>query len=318
LSAQTFPDRNRRAVVDTANIIPDDQELTLNNKIADWNKQTGNQFVILTLNSLNGQDIKDYSYKLGRNWGLGKGKLRSESTGVILVYVLKDKKARIEVGPGLQGVLTDAATSDIIRNVIIAKSKQGDALGAITGASDAIMTTLTPAPEPVAATPAAVQTPPEHGFRWGLFFILMLIVFVPAGVLLWAHLAMKKQSRKEEEWLAQRRADDQYKQTQREYYARHPQENQPFKPRVAYTPAPAQRTRHYETPTPSPSYGSSGPDLSDIAAAAAIGSMFSNNDDDTRRQSSSDDNSSGSSNLFSGFDGGGGTFDGGGADGSWD
>ncbi|MEQ1541719.1 MAG: TPM domain-containing protein, partial [Novosphingobium sp.] len=68
--AQTFPALTGR-VVDAANIIPADQEARLNQKLEALEKQSQRQLVVTTLPSLQGYEISDYGYRLGRQWGLG-------------------------------------------------------------------------------------------------------------------------------------------------------------------------------------------------------------------------------------------------------
>lgn len=69
LHAQTFPKLTGR-VVDAANIIPADRKAALETKLADVEKQSGRQFVVATIPSLENYEIADYGYRLGRAWGL--------------------------------------------------------------------------------------------------------------------------------------------------------------------------------------------------------------------------------------------------------
>ena len=85
--------------------------------------KTSNQIVILTVNSLDGEDIEGYANRVFHEWRLGQKEKRN---GVLLVAAIKDRKLRIEVGYGLEGVLTDALSSQIIRNEIAPKFKAGD------------------------------------------------------------------------------------------------------------------------------------------------------------------------------------------------
>ena len=68
--AQSFPVLSGR-VVDAANIIPDDREAALTQKLSALETQSGRQLVVATLPGLEGYEISDYGYRLGRHWGIG-------------------------------------------------------------------------------------------------------------------------------------------------------------------------------------------------------------------------------------------------------
>ena len=74
-------------------------------------KETSNQIVVVILDTLNGYPIEDYSYQLGRYWGIGQ---KDKNNGVLLVIAMQEKKIRIEVGYGLEGALTDKISYEII------------------------------------------------------------------------------------------------------------------------------------------------------------------------------------------------------------
>lgn len=89
---------------------------------------TSNQIAILTVPSLEGEDIDGYSIRVVEDWKLGK---KDTDNGVLLLIAVEDRKVRIEVGLGLEGVLTDALSSRIIRNEIAPHLRQGDNDGAV-------------------------------------------------------------------------------------------------------------------------------------------------------------------------------------------
>lgn len=84
---------------------------------------TSNQLAIYMINSLDGDDIDDYAERVFRKWKLGQA---SKDNGVLLLIALGDRQVKIEVGIGLEGVLTDLLSSRINRNEIIPRFKQGD------------------------------------------------------------------------------------------------------------------------------------------------------------------------------------------------
>ena len=86
------------------------------------------QLVVATVPDLQGYEIDEYGYQLGRAWGIGQ---KGTNNGAILLIAPAQRKLRIEVGYGLEGVLTDAVSSRIIRQAIVPRFKAGDI--AVTG-----------------------------------------------------------------------------------------------------------------------------------------------------------------------------------------
>jgi uncharacterized protein len=109
-------------------------ELTL--MLADHERATGEQVVVVTLDSLQGYSIEDFGYQLGRHWGIGQ---KGANTGALLIVAPKEHKVRIEVGYGLEGQLTDANCRIIIDNYILPSFKRGDFnAGILAGATSII------------------------------------------------------------------------------------------------------------------------------------------------------------------------------------
>ena len=130
VAAQTFPKLTGR-VVDQANLLSPEQELDVSSKSAALEAQTGRQFVVATVNSLEGRPIEDYGYRLGRSWGIGQ---KGKDNGVILLVAPNERKVRVETGYGARVFLTDAVSSVIIRNSILPHFRQNppDYAGGIT------------------------------------------------------------------------------------------------------------------------------------------------------------------------------------------
>jgi len=129
----TFPVLSGR-VVDDAGLLPAPDREALTQSLADLEAKTKDQLVVVTLNSLQGTAIEDYGYQLGRKWGIGQ---KDKDSGVLLIVAAAEREVRIEVGYGLEGVLTDAATRVIIEGSILPRFKAGDFPGGIkAGAAD--------------------------------------------------------------------------------------------------------------------------------------------------------------------------------------
>jgi len=179
LAAQTFPPLTGR-VVDQANLLSPAQEVDLSSKSAALEAQTGRQFVVATVNSLEGRTIEDYGYRLGRHWQIGR---KGEDDGVILLVAPNEKKVRIETGYGARVFLTDAVSSLIVRNAILPRFRDGDMAGGIMAGADAIISQMRLSPEQAqrnASAAAARESArsDEGGGFLPLIFWAMIIGFV--------------------------------------------------------------------------------------------------------------------------------------------
>lgn len=225
----TFPKLTGR-VVDTANEIPDDQEAILEKELADFEKTTKHQFVVVTIPDLKGHDVDEYTNKLGRHWGIGRA---SVDDGIILLQSPGDGKPgsgkiRIEVGYGMEYILTDVETGRIIRNIMVPILKQDrpreettpEAL--IAGARE-IMKLGAITPEQIAENArlereaAARRAAAVKDFFLTLgMFILGVISVVTVGVSGWLLVTRKKRAKLREEKLRQEQERQRLLKEQRE------------------------------------------------------------------------------------------------------
>src|SRR5690606_38594962 len=111
-----FPERGTAPVVDAANIIDPATEAELTAKLDAFEQANQRQFVVATVPSLDGYDIADYGYQLGRHWGLGD---TENDDGIILLVAPNERRVRIEVGYGLEAVIPDGLAFDIIERDIL-------------------------------------------------------------------------------------------------------------------------------------------------------------------------------------------------------
>jgi len=110
-------------VNDQAGILSPATEQRLERALRELEQSDSTQIAVLTLPSLQGDSLEDFSIRVAEQWKIGhKGK----DNGVIFLVSEKDRKVRIEVGYGLEGVLTDAKSSRIIRNEVVPYFRQGD------------------------------------------------------------------------------------------------------------------------------------------------------------------------------------------------
>ena len=102
-------------VTDNATIFSTTERENLENVLINFEKKTTNQIAVVTINSLDGNTIENAALKIFNNNGLGQ---KDKDNGVLLLFAKNDRKVRIEVGYGLEHVLTDALSSRIIRQII--------------------------------------------------------------------------------------------------------------------------------------------------------------------------------------------------------
>ena len=181
--AQSFPELTGR-VVDQANLLDPAQEAALTAKLAALETESNRQLVVATVNSLEGYDIADYGYQLGRTWGIGQdGEGETEKdNGLILLVAPDERKVRVEVGYGLEGIMTDALSSIIIQNDILPQFRSGDMAAGIIAGVDRISTQLALPEEEARAFAQQAEQQAGKGdgenIGLGIFWIFILIFFV--------------------------------------------------------------------------------------------------------------------------------------------
>jgi uncharacterized protein len=132
--AQTFPPLSGR-VVDGAGVLSAAQVQQLTQLSKQVEQASTRQLVVATVPDLQGYPIEDYGYRLGRAWKIGQGEANN---GVILLVAPKERKVRIEVGYGLEPIVTDALASVIVNQTILPRFRAGDMGGGIVAGAQAI------------------------------------------------------------------------------------------------------------------------------------------------------------------------------------
>jgi uncharacterized protein len=180
-SAQTFPQLTGR-VVDQADILRPEQELDLSTKSETLQAQTGRQFVVATVKSLEGRPIEDYAYQLGRHWGIGQ---KEEDDGVILLVAPNERKVWIATGYGAGAFLTDAVSGVIIREAILPQFKKSppDYGAGITAGADAIIKQMSLPPEEAQANVAKARKQESARHEAGAGFLPVLFILIVLFIL---------------------------------------------------------------------------------------------------------------------------------------
>lgn len=133
------PPPNQTAIADQAGIIDDAAEAALSQKLTDYKAKTGNEIAVLTIQSLEGEDDFDYSYRVAQSWGVGS---KQANNGALLFVAVRDRKVRLQVGRGLEPYLTDLQSSLIIREKITPQFKQGNYTAGITSGVDSMIAVI--------------------------------------------------------------------------------------------------------------------------------------------------------------------------------
>lgn len=170
----TFPALSGR-VVDQAEILLPDTEAELTARLAGLEAETGDQFVVVTLDSLQGLEIEDYGYRLGRAWGIGSAE---NDSGVLLIVAPNDRKVRLEVGYGLEPVLTDALSNQIIQTEILPPFREGGYARGIGAGVDAVIAQLRLDPAEARARAAAVAPEPAEAPVFPGLIITLIFLFL--------------------------------------------------------------------------------------------------------------------------------------------
>ena len=179
VSAQTFPELTGR-VVDQAELLSPEQEAQLTQKLEALEQASSRQLVVATIRSLEDYPIEDYGYQLGRHWGIGQSEANN---GIILLVAPNERKVRIEVGYGLEPIMTDALSHQIIQQQILPRFRDNDYPGGIIAGADAVIAQLQAPPEQaeqraLEAARAQQNAGGEGGSAFPLVFWIVILFFI--------------------------------------------------------------------------------------------------------------------------------------------
>jgi uncharacterized protein len=161
-------------VNDTAGMLSTEAAERLDRKLSAYEQSSQHQFALLTIDSLDGDALEDFSIRTVEAWKLGK---KGKDDGLLLLIVKNDRKLRIEVGYGLEGDITDAFSARVIRNVLTPALRSGEAERGIDQAFSVLMQKASGEVVP----DAAVAPPPKRRQESGgapLFFVVFLVLIV--------------------------------------------------------------------------------------------------------------------------------------------
>ncbi len=184
-----LPELNGQRIVDDAHILSDSTKADLTAKLKGLEDATTDQMVVVTVPDLQGDTVENWGIALLRKWGIGQnGSVKASNgqtykdNGIVLLVAPTERKVRIEVGYGLEPVMTDAMSDIIIRRAMLPHFKTGDYDGGVEAGTDAIIqqVSLDRGLAVQKAQAAAQQVDDGNGARHGgvpLAFIVLIIIF---------------------------------------------------------------------------------------------------------------------------------------------
>jgi uncharacterized protein len=164
-------------VTDLTNTLNAQQRAALEQTLAEFEARKGAQIAVLIVPTTQPETIEQYAVRVQEAWKLGR---KGVDDGALLVVAKNDRRVKIEVGYGLEGILPDAVAKRIIENDIVPRFKEGDFYGGIRAGVDRIMRVVEgeKLPPPIART-----HPQAQGFDAGWLIPLFILVLVGGGIL---------------------------------------------------------------------------------------------------------------------------------------
>jgi uncharacterized protein len=175
VAALEVPPAPTQWVTDRASLLGGTEADLLNRKLSDFEQATGAQFIIYTFPSLEGESVEDFTIRCAERWKVGQKKY---DNGLILFVFAKERVVRVEVGYGLEGTVTDAFSSRVIREQIAPHFQKNDYAGGLNAAADAIMTKIRTGEEPVPPLqPRGSESGQEEDLNPFTILIILFVIF---------------------------------------------------------------------------------------------------------------------------------------------
>ena len=166
-------------VTDNARIFSQPQLEALRTKLYQFESETTNQLVVLTIDELGNETIEQYALEVFNQNKLGQ---EGKDNGILILFSKLDREVRIEVGYGLEPYITDAVASRIIRNTMIPRFKEENYFSGLDGATDQIIEFLN---NPGALEEFKKEIEEENEMPWWMLVVigLFLLMFMQCYVL---------------------------------------------------------------------------------------------------------------------------------------
>lgn len=166
-------------VYDQGDFINDDVEKEVNNLLDQLEEKTTIEFAVITIPSLNDDTIENYAYELAKTLGIGK---KEKSNGILLLISKSDSRVRLEIGNGLQGILTDSVSGRILDEFFVPYRSEGNYEEATSKTVQAVINKIAESEEynfEIEGLDKEVQVSPEYTtFEVVLYTILIIIIII--------------------------------------------------------------------------------------------------------------------------------------------
>ncbi len=173
-SAQNALPDVRAYVTDETGTLSAGEIKSLEATLKEFDRTTSTQLVVVIIASTGGTPVEKVAFEVARGRGIGQ---KDKNNGALLFIAKNDRKVRIEVGYGLEGVLPDILAGRIIRNEIVPRFREGNYYGGIVAGVDAIMKATR---NEYTADPSEEDSPPPVGML--VIFMILLFVFLMSGI----------------------------------------------------------------------------------------------------------------------------------------
>lgn len=170
------PPLSEGLILDQTNTLTPEQKSALQQKLLDYDKSTSSQIAIVLIPSLKGNSLEDVALDILRGWGVGQ---KDKDNGIVILVAKNDRKVRIEVGYGLEGAITDYASSSIIQNNLLPNFKEGNYYRGFDEAVDEI----------IKAAQGRYKAPEGYGKGKGTglspwkIFLIIAVIWIILGVI---------------------------------------------------------------------------------------------------------------------------------------
>ena len=171
-SALEVPKHWGKRVVDIADVVSEGAEQALEDRLARLERETGAQVAVLTIPSLDGEVLEDFSLRVVETWKLGQ---KDVDDGALFLIVRDDRRLRIEVGYGLEGVIPDILAGRILNDVVLPRFRAGEFDAGVANGVGAIAA-LAEGREGAEVLPPPRQR--RDGVRWPVIFFIIVVIII--------------------------------------------------------------------------------------------------------------------------------------------
>lgn len=169
-------------VNDFAKVLSSEFVDRLNTKLLAFDKQTSNQIAVVTVGTTSPETIEDYSIHLAEKWKVGQ---KGKDNGIIMLFAMRDRTMRIEVGRGLEGDIADVQTKHIQTDIIVPEFKKGNYEVGIDKGVNTVIATISHTATLSATPTSAVSKIPDIAV---FIFVIILITILFIAISPWTPL----------------------------------------------------------------------------------------------------------------------------------